>query len=206
MNRHKHAASTPIGRGLVISRVREGGWTIAAAADADRVSRRTGYKWLARFDAEGLLGLQDRSSRSHRSPSACWPSEVCAFEAQRRRRLPLWRIAKSCRRSLATVARYMGRAGLSRLKSPASPSKMSRTQTRRATRLTRSSFGNAWPSWNLVDCGANQPSPMPFAASPAASGLGRQSIKRNTSQARAHSPCTSRSSATRSRLSQTTGQ
>jgi transposase InsO family protein len=116
MNRSKNAALTPIGRALLISRVREQSWTIAAAAAAAGVSRRTAYKWLARFDAQGLAGLQDRSSRPRRSPAACSTSEVASFEEQRRRRLPLWRIAKACGRSLATVARYMGRVGLSRLK------------------------------------------------------------------------------------------
>jgi transposase len=33
------------------------------------VSAATGYKWWARWRAEGNLGLQDRSSRPHRSPT-----------------------------------------------------------------------------------------------------------------------------------------
>jgi transposase InsO family protein len=117
MNRPKNAALTPIGRALLVSRIREEGWTVAAAAEAAGVSRRTAYKWLARFDTGGPLGLQDRSSRPHRSPAACSASEVVNFEQHRRQRLPLWRIAKECGRSLATVARHMRRAGLSRLKS-----------------------------------------------------------------------------------------
>ena len=117
MNRPKNAALTPIGRALLISRVRQQGWSVLAAAEAAGISRRTAYKWLARFDAEGPQGLQDRSSRPHRSPRACSSSEIADFEDRRRQRLPLWRIAQACGRSLATVARYMGRAGLSRLKS-----------------------------------------------------------------------------------------
>lgn len=117
MNRAKNAALTPIGRALLISRVRHQGWTVGSAAEAAGVSRRTAYKWLARFDAEGQAGLQDRSSRPHVSPRACAASEIAAFEQQRRQRRPLWRIAQECGRSLATVSRYMGRAGLSRLKS-----------------------------------------------------------------------------------------
>jgi transposase InsO family protein len=117
MNRPKNAALTPIGRALLISRVRVQGWTVLAAAEAAGVSRRTAHKWLARFDAEGAAGLQDRSSRPHTSPSACLAAEVAAFEQRRRNRQPLWRIAQECGRSLATVSRYMARAGLSRLKS-----------------------------------------------------------------------------------------
>ena len=117
MNRPKNAALTPIGRALLISRVRDLNWSVLAAAEAAGVSRRTAYKWLARFDAEGSPGLQDRSSRPSTSPRVCLAAEVVAFEQGRRQRLPLWRIAKECGRSLATVARYMARAGLSRLKS-----------------------------------------------------------------------------------------
>lgn len=117
MNRPKNAALTPIGRALLISRVRQQGWSVAAAADAAGVSRRTAFKWLARFDAEGLAGLQDRSSRPHRIPKACSAGEIARFEQRRRQRAPLWRVAQDCGRSLATVARYMARAGLSRLKS-----------------------------------------------------------------------------------------
>jgi transposase InsO family protein len=116
MNSPKNAALTPRGRALLISRVRQHGWTISAAADAAGVSRRTAYKWLARFDVEGRAGLQDRSSRPHCSPAACLPAEIAAFEQRRRQRVPLWRIAQECGRSLATVSRYMARAGLSRLK------------------------------------------------------------------------------------------
>jgi transposase InsO family protein len=101
----------------LISRVRQQGWSVAAAADAAGVSRRTAFKWLARFDAEGLAGLQDRSSRPHRIPKACSAGEIARFEQRRRQRAPLWRVAQDCGRSLATVARYMARAGLSRLKS-----------------------------------------------------------------------------------------
>ena len=50
MNRPKNAALTPIGRALLISRVRQQAWSVAAAADAAGVSQRTAYKWLARFD------------------------------------------------------------------------------------------------------------------------------------------------------------
>lgn len=117
MNRPKNAALTPIGRGLLVNRVRLQCWTVGAAADAAGVSRRTAFKWLARFDAEGIAGLEDRSSRPHRSPSACLAAEVADFEQRRRNRIPLWRIAQECGRSLATVSRHMARAGLSRLKS-----------------------------------------------------------------------------------------
>ncbi len=115
MNSHKHARLTPAGRALLIRRVLDQGWTMAAAAQAVGVSRRTGFKWLARFKVEGPGGLCDRSSRPRRSPAACPVEEVRQFEQHRRQCLPLWRIARETGRSLATVARHMARLGLSRL-------------------------------------------------------------------------------------------
>jgi len=35
-----------------------------------RISRETGYKWVARFEAHGPAGLHDRSRRPHSSPTA----------------------------------------------------------------------------------------------------------------------------------------
>lgn len=115
MNSHKHAALTPRGRALLVYRVLHEGCKVRDASSAAGVSERTGYKWLARFKAEGHAGLSDRSSRPWRSPSACDPEQLHRFEQRRRERVPLWRIARECGRSLATVARHMARMGLSRL-------------------------------------------------------------------------------------------
>lgn len=117
MNSHKHARLTAIGRALLVSRVLNDGWTVAAASQAAGVSKRTGFKWLARFKAEGLAGLADRSSRPKRSPRALSAGEHDQLESLRRQRWPLWRMAAQCRRGIGTVSRCMKRLGLSRLKS-----------------------------------------------------------------------------------------
>jgi len=57
------------GRQLLIARVREQGWAISHAAKAMGISRQCAHRWIARFDAEGLAGLADRSSRPHRCPN-----------------------------------------------------------------------------------------------------------------------------------------
>jgi transposase InsO family protein len=183
MNRPKNAALTPIGRALLISRVRQEGWTVASAAEAAGVSRRTAYKWLARFDAEGHAGLQDRSSRPHVSPMACVASEIAAFEQRRRQRLPLWRIAQECGRSLATVSRYMGRAGLSRLNSldpvepvrryeRAAPGELLHIDTKRLGRIdglghritgNRSKNRNRGIGWDAVHLAIDDHSRVSFA-------------------------------------------
>jgi transposase len=117
MNSHKHARLTPRGRALLVSRVLDEGWTVSAASEAAGVSKRTGFKWLARFRSEGPAGLADRSSRPLRSPRSLAAKEQAELEGLRRQRWPLWRIAAQAGRGVATVSRYMKRLGLSRLKS-----------------------------------------------------------------------------------------
>ena len=62
MNAHKNARTTPFGRAVMVRRVLEEGWSVAAAAAAFEVSGRTVHKWLVRFHQEGDAGLQNRSS------------------------------------------------------------------------------------------------------------------------------------------------
>ncbi len=61
------ARLTPFGRRLLVDRILVHGWPVAHAAEAAGVSRQTAYRWLKRFREEGEAGLQDRSSRPHRS-------------------------------------------------------------------------------------------------------------------------------------------
>jgi len=117
MNSHKHARLTSMGRALLVSRVLEMGWTVAAASQAAGISCRTGYKWLARFKTEGPSGLLDRSSRPRRMPRALSAAEQSHLELLRRQRWPLWRIALRAGRGMGTVSRCMKRLGLSRLAS-----------------------------------------------------------------------------------------
>ena len=70
---HATARLTVYERRLVVARVLEEGWSAAAVADAAGISRATVYKWLRRHQAEGAPGLEDRSSRPHRSPRQVTP-------------------------------------------------------------------------------------------------------------------------------------
>ena len=67
MHCHANARLTPRGRAEVFAAV-EAGMTVSAACLAYRLSRRTYYRWLPRWRAEGEAGLVDRSSRPRRSP------------------------------------------------------------------------------------------------------------------------------------------
>jgi transposase InsO family protein len=101
---------------LVVSRVRDEGWSVAKAAEAAGISPRTVYKWVARFEEEGLAGLSDRSSRPKRSPNAVprgWQELIVQL---RRERLTGAAIAARLKIPKATVARVLKRHGLERLK------------------------------------------------------------------------------------------
>ena len=67
MHCHANARLTPRGRAAVFAAV-DAGMTVSAACLAFRLSRRTYYRWLPRWRAEGEAGLVDRSSRPRRSP------------------------------------------------------------------------------------------------------------------------------------------
>jgi putative transposase len=64
------------------------------------ISRKTAYKWVARYAAEGRAGLTDRSRRPHTSPRATDPYLVERLCAARRRH-PTW----SARKLLAVLRR-----------------------------------------------------------------------------------------------------
>ena len=64
-------------------------FTMTELAAQYGISRKTAYKWIERYDADGALGLQDRSRRPHESPHAIAPELVEAVLAVRRRH-PRW--------------------------------------------------------------------------------------------------------------------
>jgi transposase InsO family protein len=68
-------------------------YTMTELCDQYAISRKTGYKWAARFDAEGRAGLTERSRRPHDSPSAT-DVEVVALLCQARRHHPTWSARK----------------------------------------------------------------------------------------------------------------
>lgn len=116
MDIHKNARLTPASRALLVNRVVNEAWPMAAAAIAAGVSDRTGWKWLRRYREEGSEGLHDRSSRPHRVRRT-GVSRKKRIVRLRRARLTCRQIAGKVKRSVATVARVVKAAGLARLKS-----------------------------------------------------------------------------------------
>jgi transposase InsO family protein len=115
MKLHPNARTTPNGRQLLVQRILEHGWTVARAAQAAGISKRTACKWLARYRAEGAAGLQDRSSRPHRSPHKTPAPLVSRIERLRQRRRTGVEIARELGVPASTVARILQNRGLGRL-------------------------------------------------------------------------------------------
>jgi transposase InsO family protein len=122
MNIHKNARLTPLGRERLARQVLSG-QTPEAAARAAGVCPRTAHKWVARFKAQGVEGLKDRSSRPHRLYRPTPPAIVEQVEALRRRRWTGRQIAAEVGVSPATVSRILRRLGLNRIAAlePAAP-------------------------------------------------------------------------------------
>lgn len=98
-------------------------FTMTELAAQYGISRKTGYKWLERYAAEGADGLRDQSRRPHTCPHATDPEVVATLMALRRR-YPYWGpkklIAVAARRAptadypaRSTVAALLKRRGLS---------------------------------------------------------------------------------------------
>jgi transposase InsO family protein len=115
MNVHKNARTTSHGRLLLVQRVRRQGWRVAEAASAAGVSKRTAYKWLARYRAGGEPALRDRGSTPARSPRRTPPEIVAMIERLRRERLSGPRIARRVGLPVSTVGAVLRRLGLGRL-------------------------------------------------------------------------------------------
>ena len=117
MDVHKNARLTPAGREIMVRRVVEGGQMPKALSAAVGVCPRTVQKWVKRFRAEGLAGLQDRSSRPHQVRRPTPTETVMRIETLRRQRWTGAQIARDTGVSKATVSRILRRLGLNRLRS-----------------------------------------------------------------------------------------
>lgn len=112
MRLHGNARTCVHSRRLIVERVLEEGWTVAAAAEAAGVSTRTAAKWLARYRSEGLAGLGDRSSAPRRVPRRTPAERVRVIELLRRLRMTAAEIAEALAMPLSTVSAVLKRIGL----------------------------------------------------------------------------------------------
>lgn len=109
MNAHKNARTTPYVRELMAHRRAEG-WSVGEIAEAAGVSIRTVHKWLARKSAE------NRSSRARRVANRLPEPVIAEIATLRRRRMTPAAIARRLNLARSTVAGWLQRLGMSRLK------------------------------------------------------------------------------------------
>lgn len=116
VNVHKNAKLTPAGRALLVQRVLFEHQSMKEVGRSMGVSRRTVWKWVKRYRAEGERGLKDRSSRPRRSPRQLPRELVERIERLRRRRHTGLEIAVELGLALSTVSLWLRRLGLRRLR------------------------------------------------------------------------------------------
>ena len=87
-----------------VTEYQSGLFTMTELAEQYAITRKTGYKWVARYDAEGVVGLLERSRRPHHSSQATEADLVDALVAQRQRH-PRW----GAKKLLAVLARQQPR-------------------------------------------------------------------------------------------------
>lgn len=114
-NPHQNARTTVHSRALMVKRVRKEGMKASEVAEQLGVSRRTVYKWLARYRQGGEAGLLNRSSRPHICPRRLKVEVVATIAALRRRGKSSLEIAFSLCLPVSSVASELRRLGLNRL-------------------------------------------------------------------------------------------
>jgi transposase InsO family protein len=115
MKLHANAALSLTKRRVLCRRVVEQGWTVTKAAAAAEVSVRCARKWVARYRADGELGLLDRSSAPATVANRTDERRVEAIAALRRLRFTGPEIAELLNMALSTVSGILGRIGMGRL-------------------------------------------------------------------------------------------
>ena len=115
-SQHPNAPLTPEGRRRMVACVIDDRWTIEATATRFQVDAKTVRKWRDRFLAEGQAGLQDRSSRPHRSPTrTARRKRRQVLRLRRERRWGADRIAHEVGIAPSTVQAILRAAGCARL-------------------------------------------------------------------------------------------
>jgi transposase InsO family protein len=115
MKLHRNARLSVKGRELLVERVKDAGWSLTEAAEAAGVSDRTARKWLARWAAEGLQGLLDRSSAPAVVANRTDERRLEVIAALRRLRMTGPEIAECLGMAVSTVSGILTRIGMGKL-------------------------------------------------------------------------------------------
>jgi transposase InsO family protein len=115
MKLHGNAKLSVKGRGLLIERVLDAGWSLTQAAEAAGVSDRTARKRLTRYRADGPQGLLDRSSAPAVVANRTDERRIEVIAALRRLRMTGAEIADCLGMAVSTVSGILTRIGMGRL-------------------------------------------------------------------------------------------
>ncbi len=113
-NHHQNARTTVFSRMLMVKRITEG-MNVKEVAEGLGVSRRTVYKWLARYRQGGEAALYNRTSRPNKCPRRRPVEQVATIAALRRRRMSSLQIAFSLSLPVSSVTLELKRLGLNKL-------------------------------------------------------------------------------------------
>src|SRR5438093_8261546 len=112
MKLHANAALSLNKRRLLVQRVSEEELSLAEAARAAEVSEPTARKWVARYLAEGELGLLDRPSAARCVHNRTPEDRIAAICALRRLRFTGAELAEIFAMPETTVSGILTRSGL----------------------------------------------------------------------------------------------
>ncbi len=135
MKLHANARTCPKSRRVLIQRIEQERWSLMKAASAAAVSERTARKWLARWRADGEVGLRDRPSAPKHVPGRLPADRIAAIEKLRRVRMTAAEIAEVLELAISTVSRWLKRIGLGRLGALEPPEPPNRYERKRAGEL-----------------------------------------------------------------------
>jgi transposase InsO family protein len=115
MHLHANAALSLKARQRMVVAVVEQGRALTLAAEAAGVSDRTCAKWVARYRAEGVPGLRDRSSAPRRVHNRTDPQLVAVLCALRRLRFTAPELADLLGMPVSTISAILKRSGMGKL-------------------------------------------------------------------------------------------
>ena len=115
MRLHANAALSLKQRERMVMRVVERGWPIAKAAEAAEVSGRTCSKWVARYRAQGMAGLLDRSSAPRVVANRTDPATEQLLAALRRLRFTAPELSELLGLPCSTISAVLKRLGMGKL-------------------------------------------------------------------------------------------
>jgi len=136
MEVHANAPLGPKGRGIMVRRVVDRGWSLTEAAEAAGVSERTARTWRDRYLAEGDAGLWDRCSAPRSQPGATAEDRVEAIALLRSGlRMTGAEIAELFGMPVSTVQGVLKRIGMGKRSSLEPPEPANRYQRQRPGEL-----------------------------------------------------------------------